>query len=424
MKSFLKDIVCAILGFEARIILKKYKPKIIAITGSVGKTSTKDAIYSVLKEKSFIRKSEKSFNSEIGIPLTILGVQNGWSDPVLWLKNISHGLELIFFNVKYPECLVLEVGADKPGDIKKVTEWLKPDITVITKIGDVPAHVEFYSSSDEVVKEKSYLAKALKKNGTLILSGDDVRVREMGKGMTQKIMTFGMNTKTDVGISHDSIVCENQIPVGMNFKLNFEGNSIPVIVRGFVGKHLLYPLVAAATVGITYKISLLDIANNLAKHVPSKGRMNILKGINGSIIIDDTYNSSPDALHEALNALDKVEIDPSIGSKKIAIIGDMLELGKFSNEEHEKAGEHALVITPTVITVGQRASHIPNMLKSFDSSNEAIPFIKEIVGKGDVVLVKGSQSIRMEKIVKALLLEPERSAELLVRQDPEWLAKE
>lgn len=122
MKSILKSLIKNILVLESRIILKKYKPYIIAVTGSVGKTSTKDAIYTAISSNFKVRKNEKSFNSEIGVPLTILGVQNAWSDPIGWLKNIFHGLELIFFKHDYPEYLIVEVGADHPGDIHSIAE--------------------------------------------------------------------------------------------------------------------------------------------------------------------------------------------------------------------------------------------------------------------------------------------------------------
>src|SRR3990172_13183455 len=122
MKEILKKILISILRWEARLVLKKYKPKIVAITGSVGKTSTKDAVYASLSKFFFVRKSEKSFNSEIGLPLTILGVSNGWDNPLIWLKNIIAGLELITTREKYPEWLILEIGADKPGDIKNVSK--------------------------------------------------------------------------------------------------------------------------------------------------------------------------------------------------------------------------------------------------------------------------------------------------------------
>ena len=128
MKSTFKKIIGLIIEWQAKLIIRKYKPKIVAVTGSVGKTSTKDAIFSVMSQFFYTRKSEKSFNSDIGIPLTIMGCPNGWYDPILWLKNILEGFYLIFFKAPYPQWLVLEVGADRPNDIKNVTKWLKPDV--------------------------------------------------------------------------------------------------------------------------------------------------------------------------------------------------------------------------------------------------------------------------------------------------------
>ena len=153
MKSILKKIISSILIYQSKVILKKYKPFIISVTGSVGKTSTKDAIFSALSDNVHVRKSDKSFNSEIGVPLTILGCQNGWTDPLAWAMNILHGFELIIFKSDYPKFLVLEIGADHPGDIESISKWLVSDIVVITKIGEVPVHVEFFSSPEAPIKE-------------------------------------------------------------------------------------------------------------------------------------------------------------------------------------------------------------------------------------------------------------------------------
>lgn len=143
-KKVSKKVVTAILQFEAQLVLKKYKPNIVAVTGSVGKTSTKDAIFSVLSTSFFTRKSDKSFNNELGVPLTILGLQTAASDPSGWIRNIFDGLALILLTHKYPRWLVVEVGADRPGDIRAIASWLRPDIAVVTRLSDVPVHVEFF----------------------------------------------------------------------------------------------------------------------------------------------------------------------------------------------------------------------------------------------------------------------------------------
>ena len=150
MKNGIKQIIVAIITWEARAVLWRYRPKIVAITGSVGKTSAKDATHSVFSGERFARKSQKSLNSEIGVPLTILGCESGWNSAFKWLKNILHGLSVMFLPNHYPKWLILEVGADRPGDIKTLTKWVRPDIAVITGIPDIPSHVEFFDSVEQV----------------------------------------------------------------------------------------------------------------------------------------------------------------------------------------------------------------------------------------------------------------------------------
>lgn len=420
MKSILKKIISSILIFESKIILKKYKPTIISITGTVGKTSTKDAIFTALSSVYYVRKSEKSFNSELGVPLTILGCPNGWNDPVVWLSNILEGLELIFFNANYPKYLVLEIGADHPGDIESISKWLSSDIVLINKIGDIPVHVEFFKSPEDVVKEKSYLIKSLKPNGTLILFADDKKVINLSQNIKQTVNTFGINEMATVTASNISIAYdENSLPRGMSFKINNKGNSIPVKIDDILGTQQIYPILASITAGLILNVPISKMIDSFANHIPPKGRMNILSGINGSVIIDDSYNSSPDALREGLTTLASLQSS----GKRIAVIGDMMELGNFSSEEHKKAGVQAIQSSDILVTVGPRSRDMSDKAISFNSSKEAGEYVKGIVGKGDIVFVKGSQSMRMEKVSKALLAEPDKASELLVRQDKEWLAK-
>jgi UDP-N-acetylmuramoyl-tripeptide--D-alanyl-D-alanine ligase len=324
------------------------------------------------------------------------------------------------FKSEYPKCLVLEVGADHPGDIESVSKWLKSDIVVITKIGEVPVHVEAFPTVADLVKEKSFLIKTLKSDGVLVLSADDKMVSDMSKGVTQKIVSFGMKQIATVNAS-DSVITydDNSIPSGMSFKINTQGNSVPVKIKGILGVQQIYPVIAGIAVGIVKNIPLIKIIDSLDNHVSPKGRMNILKGINDSIIIDDSYNSSPDALAEGLNTLASLQVS----GKRIAVIGDMMELGSFSIEEHKKAGIKAMQSCDILITVGQRSKVMSDNAIKFNNSIEASEYLKGIVARGDVVFIKGSQSMRMERICKTLLREGENATELLVRQEPEWLAK-
>ncbi len=433
MTSLLKNIIVRILELEASLVLKKYKPKIIAVTGSVGKTSTKDAIYTVLSPYLSVRKSEKSFNSEIGVPLTILGCQNGWHDPIIWFQNIMHGLELIFMKNSYPAYLVLEIGADRPGDIKRITSWLKPDVTVLTRIGPMPVHVEFFPSREDLIKEKGYLASALKKDGVLILNADDEDIIKFKQNSKNKLITFGLTNPADISASHERILYENIEGVpqvkGFGFKVNFLGNSVPLSLTNVLGFQHLYPVLAAVAVGTSQNLNMVQISQAMIEHIPPRGRMNLIEGINQSMIIDDTYNSSPVAMHEALDAFQKIENT----GKKIAILGDMMELGKYSAQEHKTAGEHVAKFAQKLVTVGMRSELLAEGaygakmkkkdIKSFDTSKDAIEYVKKLIEKGDLVLVKGSQSTRMERIVEAIMAHPEDKEKLLVRQEAEWLKK-
>lgn len=415
MKTFLKKIITKLLILESKLILKKYKPSIIAVTGSVGKTSTKDAIFTVLAPTCHVRKSEKSFNSEIGVPLTVLGCKNAWNDPFGWTRNLFEGIELILFKSDYPTCLILEVGADHPGDIKAIAKWIKPDIAILTKVSDIPVHVEFFASPEAVLDEKLNLARSLKDNGTLIISADDPKLVEAAKNFKQKLITFGIASQATVTASNIEMSVQN----GISFKLNHEGNSIPVNIRGVLGVQQIYPALAATAVGIARNVPILSIVESLKSHRASRGRMNVLSGVNGSYIIDDTYNSSPDALAEALSVLAGLQTT----GKKYAILGDMMELGKFSSDQHMKAGQQAVKSCDVLITVGPRAALMSETALHFDSSTQAAEYVTTVVGAGDVILIKGSQSIRMERISKVLLAEPEKAGDLLVRQEEEWLNK-
>lgn len=438
MKKLFKKIIIGILTFEAKVALKRFNPKIVAVTGSVGKTSTKDAIYTIFSKLTLARKSEKSFNSEIGVPLTILGLKNAWNNPFLWLINIIHGFLICLLPKTYknfPDWLILEVGADHPGDIENLTKWLHPDIAVINKIGSLPVHVEFFGSTEKVIKEKAFLAKALKKGGTLVSYADDEQVMKIAENIShpKNLVTFGFSEKSDVLASHYSIVYKKindlLIPSGISFKVNFGPNSVPVIIEGALGKSHTYPMLAAVAVTIAVKFNIASVGEVLREHKTPPGRMRIINGLKNSIIIDDTYNSSPAALLEALNTLREIDAP----GRKIAVLGDMLELGSYSFDAHHNAGKEASKVCDILCVVGVQGRIIAegaleegmdeNKIFEYDDSKEAGNELQNIIQKGDIILIKGSQGIRMEKIVENIMNEPERAEELLVRQDKEWKKK-
>jgi UDP-N-acetylmuramoyl-tripeptide--D-alanyl-D-alanine ligase len=431
--NLLKKAVAFLLKLESRLIIAKYKPFIVAVTGSVGKTSTKDAIYSVLKDQGgYVRKSDKSMNSEIGLPLTVIGVPNAWKSLSGWMNNLSEGFKLIISKTEYPDTLVLEIGADHPGDIKNVASWLRADIVVITQVSTTPVHVEFFASPEEVFEEKASLAGALKNGGALILFADNEKVMSIAERVKEKnpkVISFGIAENASVKGSDDQVTYAENVPVGLGFTMTIDGAPQPVYLKGIIGKTYMYPLLAAAAVGQARNVPVAAIIDGLNRYDAPKGRMRLIPGMNGSTIIDDTYNSSPDAALAALHTLKSVETSGA----KIAVLADMMELGQYSSEQHRSIGKEIISVVQMLITVGQRSrgtadealksGMAPDAVHAFDTALEAAEYLKPIVKTGDVLLIKGSQSMRMERTVTALMNNPEQAGELLVRQEPEWLDK-
>ncbi len=437
MREFLRKLVVWVLRQEAKAVLRKYKPRIVAITGSVGKTSTKDAIFSVLKTEVRVRKSEKSFNSEIGLPLTILGVPNAWNNPLRWIQNILDGLLLIVFSAEYPEWLVLEVGADRPGDIQSLVGWLGVDVAVITRLPEVPVHVEFFPSVEAVIEEKAALIDCIRPGGTLLLFADDpctLQLQHRLPAPDAKIMTFGFNKNADVSGGEFEIIrerdltgaTENGTPVGMRGKVHLPRKILPVELVGAVGAHAFLPLIAAAAVGVALQFGDEFIAEGLGGYKPPVGRMRLIAGIKNTLVVDDTYNSSPAAVVAALETL--ALLQPK--GRRVAALGDMLELGRASVEEHRKVGAVVAKTCDLLITVGFRARDIAlaaldvGMLESkifqYEDSTKAGQELQNMLQNGDMVLCKGSQSMRMERVVEDIMAVPELAEQLLVRQDAEW----
>lgn len=433
MKEIIKKIIYTIITLEAKLVLLIYRPKIVAVTGTVGKTSTKDAIYTALASQFRTRRNLKSLNSEIGVPLTILGLESGWNNPLSWIKNIIIGLFRILWNPRYPHWLVLEVGIDRPGDMKKVASWLKPNVAVITAFGDVPVHVEYFDSPEEVMKEKAILLDYLQDDGIIVLNGDDENVLKLKKKAEERVYTYGTieSDGIDMLATNCTVIYEEveniKSPIGITFKVNYDGNIIPLNIKGVVGDTYIYPFIAALSVGVGLGISIVPMATALAAFQAPPARMRLIDGINDSTIIDDTYNASPIAMRGALQTLNSIETS----GMKIAILGDMLEIGRYSSSEHRKVGERVAEYGfDYLISVGLRAELISQAaleagmgkekIFHYNTSEEALKKAKEFLQPNNIFLVKGSQRIRTERIVKGLMEDEKNAKKLLVRQEKEW----
>ncbi|MEZ4156951.1 MAG: UDP-N-acetylmuramoyl-tripeptide--D-alanyl-D-alanine ligase [Candidatus Paceibacterota bacterium] len=422
-KRFLRKQLKNILAFTASLFLKKYKPLIVGVTGSVGKTSTKEAVYSVVRTEKRARRNHGNFNTEFGFPLTIFGdyteAGRGWFWFFVLLRSWTHLLlpEFIakYFYGRYPEVLVLEYAADKPGDIGHLVKIAPPNIAVVTAIGEVPVHVEFYKNPDEVAREKSRILTSLNSANHAILNADEERVRSLAEKTKAAVTTFGFSENADVKVSGFETKLESagrgmpKRPVGISFKLENNGNFVPIRIGGTLGKSQAFAAAAAAAVGLRLGINLVQIADAFTYFQVPNQRVKLVAGVKESYVVDDSYNASPIATELAIETLSEIK-----AKRKIAVLGDMLELGEFSKGQHEKIGRLAASVFDVLITVGSISSDISHAAieagmpkgKVFhlETADEAEALLVEMIKKGDLILIKGSKAVGLKKVAEAARL--------------------
>lgn len=422
-----------VLKLLARSILRKYQPTVVGITGSIGKTSTKEAVFAVLSGSYETRRNIKNYNNEIGVPLTILGVDSPGGNLLGWFKVIWTGIrQLIILNKDYPEVLVLEMAADHPGDIAYLTRLAPCQIGIITTIA--PVHLEFFQTLENVRLEKQIMVTHLQPGAWAIINGDCKELTDHLPALPAQVMTYGINPDNKLWASEIGFVEaeKNNTPyiAGLRGKLHYAQAVVPFYLPGILGDHYVYSALAAAAAGIIMDINLVTITERLRQFQPPLGRLNLLAGLKQSWLIDDTYNSSPQAAVASLRVL---KIFPKLATaKKIVVLGDMNELGDYTEAGHKLVGQ-AVVANEVdcLVTFGEKSKIILDsaieqgfdqaVARHFNTPEELIVYLKKILTPGDVVLLKGSQAgIRLEKVVKAIMAHPESAQELLVRQGPDW----
>jgi len=418
----------------ARAVINKYQPKIIGITGSVGKTTTKEAVLMVLAKKYRVRGNIKNYNNEIGLPLTILGLESPGRSLIGWFKVVVLAGKLIYqTDPNYPEFIVLEMGVDHPGDMDYLLSIVRPAIGVITVIGQ--AHLEFFGSQDNIAKEKGKLITSLPSDGWAILNADDRRVSSMADNSQAKIITYGFGPQAevravDLRFNYQQLgQASVKSLAGLVLKLNYQGSVVPLALPAIISEAAVYSVLAAVAVGLSQEIGLLEIAEAVSSFRSPKGRLNILPGSQGRILLDDSYNASPTSVAAALNILSRLPAESV--NQRVAILGDMLELGVDGPAEHRRLGQIiAKLPIGQLILVGKLAELIGQEAKeqgwqgridNFAESVLAASQISEIIPAEALVLLKGSQGARIERIVKVLLSDPGLAASQLVRQDGQWL---
>jgi len=355
---------------------RQHEPRVVGITGSVGKTTTKELTAAVLARRYVTLKSEASYNNEIGLPLTLMHLTD------------EH------------ERVVLEMGMYDVGEIADLARIAQPHIGVVTIIG--PVHLERAKTFERIVQAKTELVEALPAapDGVAILNYDDTRVRGMAQATKARVFYYGLSPQADLWA--DQI--EGLGLEGIRFQLHHGDETLYVKIP-LLGRHSVHTALRAAAVGLVEGLTWQEIIEGL-RGPSAQLRLVAVPGPEGAIILDDTYNSSPASTLAALNLLDELD------GRKIAVLGDMLELGDYERGGHEKVALRALEVADVLITLGQRGRIIgetalrwgmpAGRVHILEENVEAIALLEQMVTSDDVILVKGSRAMQMEEIVNAL----------------------
>lgn len=413
MKNLAKKVIISKLNSKLRKLLANHDITIIAVTGSIGKTSTKQAIGQALESTRKVRYTEDSYNTDIGIPLSIFGqkVPNKLWDPRSWQK-IFKVIDSEIEDYKY-DTVVLEMADDELMMMRKVLQIIQPSISVVSAIA--PVHMERLKDIETVLHDNWVIASGAKK---IIYNADSELLRK--KAYKKNTIGFGLK-HGQVKFNKISRAKNNTLKAELQIRKHKK-----IIHTKMIGEQNLYALLAAGAVASELDIPFEAICFELSLVRPVNGRMNLLPAINGAKLIDDSYNSSPDAVKAALKTLD------SFSGKKIAILGSMNELGDHTDAGHQKAGEDAAKIVDLLVTVGKPAGEImapaakragldDDKIKVFKTPYEAGHYVKNIIKKGDVVLIKGSQAgVFTEEAARILLDSKKNPSVNLVRQSKVW----
>ena len=359
---------------------RRHEPRVVGITGSVGKTTTKELVAAVLARRYVTLKSEASYNNEIGLPLTLMHLTD------------EH------------ERVVLEMGMYDVGEIADLARIAQPHIGVVTIIG--PVHLERAKTFERIVQAKTELVEALPPapGGVAILNYDDTRVRGMAQATKARVFYYGLSPQADLWADH----IEGLGLAGIRFQLHHGDETLYVKIP-LLGRHSVHTALRAAAVGLVEGLTWQEIIEGL-RGPSAQLRLVAVPGPEGAIILDDTYNSSPASTLAALNLLNELD------GRKIAVLGDMLELGDYERGGHEKVALRALEVADVLITLGQRGRIIgetalrwgmpADRVHILEENVEAVALLEHTVTSKDVILVKGSRAMQMEEIVNALACSP------------------
>lgn len=421
MKKFIQKQ----LAKKVKKLIELHKPIIIGVTGSVGKTSTRNAIAAILSEKFDVAKNIKNYNNEFGLPLTILGKLSPKKSAVGWLSLLLSTPKTL------PRVFVLEYGVDHPHDMKYLCDIVSPSIAVMTAVS--PVHAENFASVEALLEEKAQLLSCVPKNGICILNADDTRVIGASSHASAPVVTYGFGAQADVRAEEYKLQTREDFSFepGEQFSqinvrvLTKDNNELSLELKNMLGKASVSAVLAGIAVAKHLGMTNQEILSAVKLIKTEPGRMNPIAGIKGSLIIDSSYNAAPASMVAALDVLKEFNVVE--GSRRIAVLGTMAELGKYSVNEHRQVGMRSAEVADMLVTVGEpmldarhgaiEAGMHEDHTEHFSDAVDAGRWLDRNVKKGDVVLVKGSQSMRMERTVKDIMAEPMNAKALLCRMD-------
>ncbi len=358
----------------ARFWRRKMDLRVIGITGSVGKSTTKEMVAEVLGTRYRTLRSPGNLNNEIGLPLTILKLGPGY------------------------ERAVLEMGFYVPGEIQFLCDIAQPQIGVVTNVGTV--HAERAGSQEAIARGKGELIQSLPSDGVAILNFDDPWVRKMEEKSKARVFFYGLSPEADLWA--DQI--EGLGLDGIRFRLHYQGEVLHSHVP-MIGRHSVHTALRAASVGLNDGLAWQEIFEGLS-HGHAQLRLVAVRSGNGALILDDTYNASPESMLAALNLLDEMD------GRKIAVLGDMLELGQYEKQGHEIVGMRAAQVAKVLLILGprghmiadaaQRAGMKSAQILEFEKPELVVDWLNQNLTSNDTVLIKGSHGLRMDRITAAL----------------------
>jgi UDP-N-acetylmuramoyl-tripeptide--D-alanyl-D-alanine ligase len=435
----MKSLIYKILKYSSKKLIARYNPTIIGVIGNVGKTSMRANMVLFLENFSPVGTNLENYNTPIGITLSFIDEKYPGTNIFAWLRILFKAISKSWLgDNEFAPIWVIEIGIDSPGDMDEfINDFLEFDVIVFGFIGEYPVHLAQFKDRKELINEDAKILRALKSDGTLIIEGDDQVLKSIYR-KRDNVITFGfgdVNIKaSDFKVSLEIVDTENQwanyhssiVPKG-KFKVEYKGSSIPFQVDYVLGKHQVTSVLPAIALGLVDGLNLLDISQQIKQIVPVKGRLRCLEGIKDTLLIDDTYNSAPSAMIMALDTLKKLNIK---GARKVAILGEMKELGEESKSIHQDIGVLAAETVDVCIGVGEEAKDIvlafhkhnsKGLYHWFANSEEAASQIVDFITSDDIILVKGSQSSRMEKVSVELLANKRYRTDLLTRQSVDWV---